>query len=85
MSDGITVQGVVHDSRIEVPAPAGYAEGQLVSVTIQPVQSPDSRRPLNSSIANAFGILSQEEGADLDQFLAESRRWQLVERRDQEL
>jgi hypothetical protein len=84
MAEQITVQSIVHDRRIEIPAPPGYVEEvQVVSVTVAPTggAQPDS----SAAIASAFGLLSPEEGAALDQFLAESRHWHAVERRDQGL
>lgn len=84
MSESITVHSIVHDHRVEVSVPSGFAEGQRVSVTIHAVDATESSIPAQSGgIASAFGILSQEEGEELDRFLAESRSWHVIERRDQ--
>lgn len=83
MTEPITLQGVVHGDRIEIPAPPGLTEGQVVSVTVQPPS--EDNLVLAPGIVSAFGILTTAEGEDLDRFLQESRAWQHVPRRDQEL
>jgi hypothetical protein len=83
MSEDVTLQGVVHDQRIEIPAPPGFVDGQLVTVTLK-VVGPSDVSPARDGIVRAFGILSAEEGASLEQFLAEERPWRQLERRDQQ-
>ena len=84
MSESITVQTVVQESRIEVPAPPGFSNGQRVAITIQPVTDP-SAAPLSEAVTRAFGILSQEEGEDLDRYLEESRQQQVLEEKEEDL
>lgn len=84
MSEAITIQAVIHDHRIEVVAPPGFIEGQTVSVTIQPTDTPAASQ-LSLGLLNAFGVLSAEEGDDLDRFLQDSRREQLLQDREEDL
>lgn len=85
MPEPITLQAVVHGNRVEIPVPPGYLEGQAVTVTLSPANDSLITASLPSGIAAAFGILSVEQGEDLDQFLIESRGGEHDNQRDHSL
>jgi hypothetical protein len=79
-----TLHGVINGDTIRLSVPSDLPAGTSVQVIVIP-EIADNRPPLSEGVAKSFGILSKEEGEDLDRFLAESRQWRRQERRDQGL
>ncbi|MEK6259535.1 MAG: hypothetical protein AABP62_13035 [Planctomycetota bacterium] len=75
MTTSMTLNGRVHGRTIEFDEPLPCGEGERVLVTLIPVTVANSTEPLppGEGLRRAFGILSQEEGEDLDRFIEASR------------
>ena len=76
MITSTTLNGRVHSQTIEFHEPLPCGDGQRVRVLLLPDTAvlPAERLPPGEGLRRAFGILSQEEGDDLDRFI-EASRW----------
>jgi hypothetical protein len=66
-------EGIVHGRTIELSQESGLPEGQAVSVIVKPVEAQAEHLPPGEGLRRAFGAWA-DEAAELDEFLAETRR-----------
>ena len=88
MTTTVYLNGRVHGQTIEFDEPLPCDDGQRVRVMLIPDQPattsealpPGEDLPHGEGLRRAFGILTPEEGEDLDRFLESSRKDSLVDR-----
>ena len=82
MATTVYLNGRVHGQTIEFDEPLPCDDGQRVRVMLipdQPVVTGEGLPP-GEGLRRAFGILTPEEGEDLDRFLEWSRKDSLIDR-----
>ena len=82
MATTVYLNGRVHGQTIEFDEPLPCDDGQRVRVMLIPDQAAATSEelPPGEGLRRAFGILTPEEGEDLDRFLEWSRKDSLVDR-----
>ncbi len=77
------LKGIVHGKTIELELEPGLPEGQVVSVTVQPLAPEASRMPPGEGIRRSAGGWA-EDSQELDEYLEYVRQQRKVGRRELE-